>query len=640
MRWVKKVCSVRRVLISIIVAVSIIYISANNVLAGENLEILPSSNQEKSVSKKNNLQKFNKGMLENKGEVVKPTISSKDINFKNWQNDSIVKLHDLSLSRDDSFEFTEAEQLDNGGYQRQNSLIEKVTMITKKDTIPQFKSKYMTVSMVPVDQKKADNSIIYNYNDFETIKDDVVFSFQGNFTKLPPKIDGKYEGIILPLENQLDKESVTSGYVISYSDDSSDNNTIQSDLDIENGTSIISKATYLSNKKKGIPRDYQIKYQSDSQIIQPQLVKSVYKDLDDPNGLELSISEKKGYDSKIDDMVEIPAKDIEGYNFDHYEYVEEDTNESFSSTEKKWHGKMTDKKRAVIFYYKKKSNISPSLKNIQTLNNLVLQQAVLDSRESNISLFSANTPIKLNIKQEVLGENNSFVIPSTGSIELKNTNSSGSHVDSKSNLVVPSYKADSGGDFKQVMLLPTTGFPNYLPNVFIPEFYNYDGYQLTSTNMKHKAENRKVENVENIDSTKSEYWLTVYINQKANIRDAPLYNWDYKVNDFGKIKVTSNLHNVEGVIEFSNGREIKYKYEIESSGKVKAEFEDSRTGKKSPEESQRIIEEMFEGLDVKNSTQKQIIDHLLNSLGLPKKYDKFEIKAEFKDGTEIKFSKG
>ena len=148
-----------------------------------------------------------------------------------------------------------------------------------------------------------------------------------------------------------------------------------------------------------------------------------------------------------------------------------------------------------------------------------------------------NKEIKLHIKQEIVNKNSQIVVPTVGSGSLQQVNiKDPSNVYENYGVTFPSYEADTNKDFKTVMLVWDDTYQTYVPKVSIPEFYSYTGYVLTTNNTTHKSSDRVQKELPSVNySSNKEYWLTVYIEPKTSSDGPPFYNWDYKVNNLGKI---------------------------------------------------------------------------------------------------------
>ncbi|MFY8331620.1 InlB B-repeat-containing protein [Vagococcus carniphilus] len=189
----------------------------------------------------------------------------------------------------------------------------------------------------------------------------------------------------------------------------------------------------------------------------------------------------------------------------------------------------------------------------------------------------------LHVKQEVVGKHNEIVVPKTGYLQLDLVNTVNT-ADKKNqvSLTMPSYEADTDKPFKDVMLRLHYGYTGYLPKEIIPEFYNYDGYQLTTDNGNHKSANKTASNMPVLDlKDNQEYWLTIYVKPKTGEDGPPFYNWDSKTNDFGLVKSFFDWENwqKDAKLLFKYGRDgdhpgIYTKYYLEYEGDTVIRLED------------------------------------------------------------------
>lgn len=139
--------------------------------------------------------------------------------------------------------------------------------------------------------------------------------------------------------------------------------------------------------------------------------------------------------------------------------------------------------------------------------------------------------LNLHIKQEVLNSRLDLVSPTKGFAAIKNDLE-------QYTMEIPSYLSDTNQRYKLVKIKASDMNNPYSVSVKTPEFYSYVGYQLTQTESTHLAANRINAPIEKIDLSKGlDRWLTAYIEPKLITDVPPFYNWDYKVNDFGKVSV-------------------------------------------------------------------------------------------------------
>ncbi|PZL77473.1 hypothetical protein CI088_01340 [Enterococcus plantarum] len=209
--------------------------------------------------------------------------------------------------------------------------------------------------------------------------------------------------------------------------------------------------------------------------------------------------------------------------------------------------------RTLTVYISQTDNQAPNSNRVLTYSSKVVQGTAGELKTNVATGSAANTTDKpsdkatvtidrtmiwLHVKQEVVNKQNSVVLPTTGSLNLKNVDVANvSNQISESSMIIPSYKADTNQAFKTVAFIWNEEYEGYLPEVRIPELYTYSGYQLTTVEQTHQSVKRVNKLIPVIDYyTNSEYWLTVYIEPKISSDGPPFYNWDYKINDFGNIK--------------------------------------------------------------------------------------------------------
>lgn len=210
--------------------------------------------------------------------------------------------------------------------------------------------------------------------------------------------------------------------------------------------------------------------------------------------------------------------------------------------------------RTLTVYISQTDNQAPNSNRVLTYSSKVVQGTAGELKTNIATGSAANTTDKpsdkatvtvdrtmiwFHVKQEIVNRQNSVVLPTTGSLNLKNVDVANiSNQMSESSMIIPSYEADTNQAFKTVAFIWNEEYKGYLPEAKIPELYTYIGYQLTAVEQTHQSVNRVNKPIPVIDySSNSEYWLTVYIEPKTSEDGPPFYNWDYKINDFGTIKL-------------------------------------------------------------------------------------------------------
>ncbi|MTD41986.1 hypothetical protein GIX45_25860 [Erwinia sp. CPCC 100877] len=101
--------------------------------------------------------------------------------------------------------------------------------------------------------------------------------------------------------------------------------------------------------------------------------------------------------------------------------------------------------------------------------------------------------------------------------------------------------------------------------------------------------------------------------------------------------LSKQVKEIDVEIEYQH-KDIEFEYDVKSNGSVKAEFENEFTGvKQKGTAAQQTIENLFEGLNVKNSSKTQIKNHILTKLGAAQNFKKFDFKVKFADGSKVDF---
>lgn len=108
--------------------------------------------------------------------------------------------------------------------------------------------------------------------------------------------------------------------------------------------------------------------------------------------------------------------------------------------------------------------------------------------------------------------------------------------------------------------------------------------------------------------------------------------------DPAKTPLSSLVKEIEIDIEYKK-KDIEIDYDVKSDGRVKAEVENELTGSKVKDaQAQKIVEELFSGLDAKTSSKEEIQNHILTKLNAPKDgLKKFEFKVKFADKSKVDF---
>lgn len=126
----------------------------------------------------------------------------------------------------------------------------------------------------------------------------------------------------------------------------------------------------------------------------------------------------------------------------------------------------------------------------------------------------------LNIKQVILDETPSLVVPSKGYVTLNHQN------DGSLNAVVSS-AGKSEQDYTKMVFAINDQSPLYSPSVVIPTYYQYDGFYLTDKNTEHKPDLRIKNQLPEINyQDQNDYWLTIYLTPLT--QEPRPYSWGYR----------------------------------------------------------------------------------------------------------------
>lgn len=145
------------------------------------------------------------------------------------------------------------------------------------------------------------------------------------------------------------------------------------------------------------------------------------------------------------------------------------------------------------------------------------------------------------LRQVIVDKNADLAVPlgdNKGFFKLNNTDATGKLTTySTVNVSVPSGESAKLPDFKKVMVSPTESSSVYTVNGIIPEMYDYKGYVMSSDGNQSIEMNQIKTGVPKIDlSKKDNRYVTLVMIPKE--KKVPLfYNWDYKLNEFGKLNV-------------------------------------------------------------------------------------------------------
>lgn len=109
-----------------------------------------------------------------------------------------------------------------------------------------------------------------------------------------------------------------------------------------------------------------------------------------------------------------------------------------------------------------------------------------------------------------------------------------------------------------------------------------------------------------------------------------------KANETVETAILSQLvKEIDMEVEYKHDS-IDLEYDVSSRGKIKAEVDNELTNVElKGAKAQAYIENLFKGLDVKNSSKETIKNHILSKLNAPKSGEKFEFKVKFADKTKV-----
>ncbi|MGX7024517.1 InlB B-repeat-containing protein [Vagococcus hydrophili] len=304
--------------------------------------------------------------------------------------------------------------------------------------------------------------------------------------------------------------------------------------------------------KTPITRDW-ILYAKWRKDIEPTIDKSVNKPefyVGETASYEIKMRNTTNYDLEDAYLKDILAEGMEkpkNIKLDGKEVPEGKNNATSDGEYYTW----TQSERKLEVYYKL---LAANKQKTLTYDSKILEGKEGEIKINNVELTGSNTEFVakskaefkilankgiLHVKQEVIGKHEDVVVPTTGYMSFDNVKPNNPS-DKKNQLsaLVPSYEADTNKPYKDIKLKWFEGYTGYQTTAKIPEFYEYDGYQLTTDNGNHASKNKKNEAISLIDMAKGkEYWLTVYVKPKVGEDGPPFYNWDYKTNDFGKVYI-------------------------------------------------------------------------------------------------------
>lgn len=143
----------------------------------------------------------------------------------------------------------------------------------------------------------------------------------------------------------------------------------------------------------------------------------------------------------------------------------------------------------------------------------------------------------IHIRQIILEENQMIQKPALGYIKIFIVNPT-TWVDVKNIYNVAAYSGSDSNEtlYSDYQLIMDLDYKGCLVSIITPQYYQYDGYLLTTTaEENHNPLNKKMSSDIHLDyDLVNEYWLTVYLKPIVTNRD--LFKWNTKVNKFGTIE--------------------------------------------------------------------------------------------------------
>lgn len=103
--------------------------------------------------------------------------------------------------------------------------------------------------------------------------------------------------------------------------------------------------------------------------------------------------------------------------------------------------------------------------------------------------------------------------------------------------------------------------------------------------------------------------------------------------------LSSVVKKIEIDIDYKSLGDIEVDYEVKSDGRIKAEVENKQAGVKIKDaEAQKVVEDLFAGLDAKTMSREAIKNHVLTKLNASQSgLKKFEFKVTFADKSKVDF---
>lgn len=144
--------------------------------------------------------------------------------------------------------------------------------------------------------------------------------------------------------------------------------------------------------------------------------------------------------------------------------------------------------------------------------------------------------VHLNVRQVILNANYLIPLPDNGYLSVANVKLTDSQqAASSKNLISASGKSDTRVAFTPYILTKEKGYDGMLVSWITPQYYQYEGYVLTSEEDAHNLSGLVTSPEVKLDYTSTDaYWLTIYLSPTDETTG--LFSWDSATNDFGTIK--------------------------------------------------------------------------------------------------------
>ncbi|MGY3779727.1 MucBP domain-containing protein [Isobaculum melis] len=166
----------------------------------------------------------------------------------------------------------------------------------------------------------------------------------------------------------------------------------------------------------------------------------------------------------------------------------------------------------------------------ELVDPLPAETGVYQDQPTVITYHYWKNKLTLHIKQVALNHSSELVLPTKGYVTIKNVNKlkpeEVSSVSEEVNISFPSQLNDieNTGKYK-INRSKTHDF--YQVDLLLPQYYQNMGFVLTDTKVVHDEQNKQPGMPIFNGQTKTEYWLTLYI--QPNTTSFNPYSWDYQI---------------------------------------------------------------------------------------------------------------